>query len=96
MRLTNPEDQNVIKKLFPDNLGDFSELLPILDIGEALVVGDASLLPSRVIIDQPEIKPRSATIDFWDEWAKDKNITGIERAVDAMRIQRKTIAPTEN
>ncbi len=91
MRLTNPDDQNVIKKLFPDNLGDFSELLPILDIGEALVVGDASLLPSRVIIDQPEIKPQSATIDFWDEWAKDKHITGIERAVDAMRIQSKTI-----
>ena len=94
MRLTNPEDQNVIKKLFPDNLGDFSELLPILDIGEALVVGDASLLPSRVIIDQPEIKPRSATIDFWDEWAKDKNATGIEKAVDAMRMQSKTITQT--
>jgi hypothetical protein len=34
MRLTNPDDQNVIKRLFPDNLGDFSELLPILDISQ--------------------------------------------------------------
>jgi uncharacterized protein len=25
MRLTNPDDQNVIKRLFPDNLGDFSD-----------------------------------------------------------------------
>lgn len=92
MRLTNPEDQNVIKKLFPDNLGDFSESLPILDVGEALVVGDASLLPSRVIIDKPTIKPRSATVDFWDEWAKEKATTGIEKAVEAIRIQKKVFA----
>jgi len=89
MRLTNPDDQNVIKRLFPDNLGDFSELLPILDIGESLIVGDASLLPSRVKIDKPKIKPSSATIDFWDEWGKEKTEKGIEQAVEALRKQQK-------
>lgn len=89
MRLTNPDDQNVIKRLFPDNLGDFSELLPILDIGEALIVGDASLLPSRVKIDKPTIQPSSATINFWDEWNKEKTEKGIEQAVEALRKQQK-------
>lgn len=89
MRLTNPDDQNVIKRLFPDNLGDFSELLPILDIGESLIVGDASLLPSRVKIDKPTIQPSSATIDFWDEWNKEKSEKGIEQAVEALRKQQK-------
>ena len=89
MRLTNPDDQNVIKRLFPDNLGDFSESLPILDIGEALIVGDASLLPSRVKIDQPTIKPNSATIDFWDVWSQKKTKKGIEQAVKALRKQHK-------
>mgnify|MGYP000053018206 CR=1 FL=1 len=89
MRLTNPDDQNVIKRLFPDNLGDFSEMLPILDIGEGLIVGDASLLPSRVVIDRPSIKPSSATIDFWDEWDKQKDEKGIELAVNALRKQQK-------
>lgn len=89
MRLTNPDDQNVIKRLFPDNLGDFSEMLPILDIGEGLIVGDASLLPSRVVIDKPSIKPSSATIDFWDEWDKEKDEKGIELAVNALRKQQK-------
>ena len=89
MRLTNPDDQNVIKRLFPDNLGDFSELLPILDIGESLIVGDASLLPSRVKIDKPTIKPNSATIDFWDVWAEEKTEKGIEQAVSALRKQQK-------
>lgn len=89
MRLTNPDDQNVIRRLFPDNLGDFSEMLPILDVGEALIVGDASLLPTRVLIDTPAIKPNSATVNFWDEWAKGKNETGIENAVEALRRQHK-------
>lgn len=89
MRLTNPDDQNVIKRLFPDNLGDFSEMLPILDIGEGLIVGDASLLPSRVQIDQPEIKPNSATVNFWDEWGKEKSEKGLEKAVANLRKQQK-------
>ena len=89
MRLTNPDDQNVIKRLFPDNLGDFSEMLPILDIGESLIVGDASLLPSRVKIDPPKIKPDSRTVEFWDEWSKDITEKGIEQAVEALRKQQK-------
>jgi DNA helicase HerA-like ATPase len=89
MRLTNPDDQNVIKRLFPDNLGDFADLLPILDIGEGLIVGDASLLPSRVVIDKPTIKPNSATVNFWDEWNKDISEKGIANAVEALRRQSK-------
>jgi uncharacterized protein len=68
MRLTNVDDQNVIKKLLPDSLGGFSEILPVLDTGEALVVGDANLLPSRIRINTPKNKPNSGTVDFWDEW----------------------------
>ena len=57
MRLTNADDQSVIKKLLPDSIGNFADLLPVLDIGEAIAVGDASLLPSRILIDEPETKP---------------------------------------
>lgn len=89
MRLTNPEDQNVIRRLFPDNLGDFSETLPILDIGEAIVVGDASLLPSRVMIDPPNLKPSSATVDFWDEWSETKEKKGFINAIESLRKQQK-------
>ncbi|RKF03712.1 hypothetical protein C8N26_1338 [Tenacibaculum lutimaris] len=89
MRLTNPDDQNVIKKLFPDNLGGFSDMLPILDVGEALIVGDACLLPSRVIIDKPVIQPDSATVNFWDEWSKNKTESGIEQAIESLRKQQK-------
>jgi hypothetical protein len=89
MRLTNVDDQAVVKRLLPDSLGDYAEMLPILDIGEALVVGDASLLPSRIKVSKPKLEPKSATIDFWDEWAQDKADVDIEAAIEALRKQSK-------
>jgi DNA helicase HerA-like ATPase len=68
MRLTNADDQAVIKKLLPDSLGSFSDILPTLDTGEALIVGDASLLPSRIRVDEPLVKPNGGTVDFWTDW----------------------------
>ena len=87
MRLTNAEDQAVIKRLLPDSLGGFADLLPILDIGEALVVGDASLLPSRIKITKPLYEPNSATVDFWDEWQRTSTTDVILDAIEALRKQ---------
>ncbi len=87
MRLTNVDDQNVIKKLLPDSLGGFSEILPTLDTGEALVVGDASLLPSRIRIDKPRNEPNSGTIDFWDEWQDAVPVGRLTNAVQNWRKQ---------
>jgi len=89
MRLTNVDDQAVVKRLLPDSLGDYAEMLPILDIGEALVVGDACLLPSRIKVTQPTLKPKSATVDFWDEWSKENATVDIEAAVESLRKQSK-------
>ncbi len=90
MRLTNAEDQAIIKKLLPDSLGNFADLLPVLDIGEALVVGDASLLPSRIMVTEPSSKPKSDTVKFWTQWSKDSIPSTITAAVNAMRKQAKS------
>ena len=87
MRLTNVDDQNVINRLLPDSLGNFSELLPVLDIGEALVVGDASLLPSRIKVTEPLCKPDSATVRFWDAWSRTTVPDTIGEAVACLRRQ---------
>jgi hypothetical protein len=87
MRLTNGDDQNVIRKLLPDSLGSFGELLPVLDVGEALVVGDASLLPTRVRIAEPENKPDSQTVAFWDEWNGENAKSDTPEAIKSWRRQ---------
>lgn len=87
MRLTNGEDQNVIRRLLPDSLGGYGDLLPVLDTGEALVVGDASLLPSRIRMEEPTHKPNSGTVNFWDRWASAEAPEGLAPAVSSWRRQ---------
>ena len=90
MRLTNSDDQNVIKRLLPDSIGNFGDILPILDVGEALVVGDACLLPSRIIIKKPNPEPNSSTVRFWDEWSKETTDAAVvSTAVENMIKQSK-------
>lgn len=90
LRLTNERDKGVIKNLLPDSLKSTIEFLPLLDVGEALVVGDAILLPSKIILDKPSDshRPISATKDFWDEWDNNRpDNTAISDAVESLRKQ---------
>lgn len=87
MRLTNGDDQAVVRRLLPDSLGGFGDLLPVLDTGEALVVGDAILLPTRVRVATPRNEPLSGTIDFWDRWADANADCDLKKAVDGWRRQ---------
>lgn len=87
MRLTNGDDQAVVRRLLPDSLGGFGDFLPVLDTGEALVVGDASLLPTRIRVSQPSQKPNSGTIDFWERWGEDRHVGGHFEAVEGWRRQ---------
>lgn len=87
LRLTNAEDQSVVQRMLPDNLGGLAGLLPVLDTGEALVVGDACLLPARIRIAEPKSKPDSGTVDFWDDWSLDEPREKIATAVQAWRRQ---------
>jgi hypothetical protein len=85
----NSDDQAVVKKLMPESLSALMDMLPILDVGEALVVGDAVLLPSRILIYPPDEKPLSATIDFWTEWSKVDPNPDWTLAAENMRRQRR-------
>lgn len=90
LRLTNEKDKGVIKNLLPDSLKSTIEFLPLLDVGEALVVGDAILLPSKILLDKPSEahQPVSATKNFWDEWdSRIPNNGAVIHAVEALRRQ---------
>jgi DNA helicase HerA-like ATPase len=89
LRLTNGTDRQTVYKLMPESLESLLEVLPIMDVGEGIVVGDAVLLPSRIKIYPPNEKPLSATIDFWSEWLKEKGKTDFEKSVENMRKQRR-------
>lgn len=88
LRLTNDADQAVIKRLMPDALSGITEILPLLDVGEAIMLGDAVLIPSRIKLDPPTLKPDSATKEFWSEWGTNEpNSKAIAEAVESLRSQ---------
>lgn len=89
LRLTNADDQATVRKLLPESLESLLEALPIMDVGEAMVVGDSVLLPSRIKIDPPTEKPLSATIDFWSRWQENVTNADFTLAVENMRRQNR-------
>lgn len=68
LKVTNDRDKSAVAAMLTDSLVGIVEMLPNLDVGECIVVGDAIMLPSKIILDKPKEKPKSATIDFWDRW----------------------------
>lgn len=81
MRLTNPVDQNYVKKLIPDTLGSLIDKMPSLKQGEALLVGESIILPSLVQIDRCKNAPSSNDIPYWELWKeewKNMNIDDIK------------------
>lgn len=88
LRLSNPQDQQVVHKMMPDSLSTLTSVLPILDTGEAIVLGDAVLLPSRIKLSRPTLEPASATKDFWQDWSsKESKTDSIAFAVESLRRQ---------
>jgi uncharacterized protein len=88
LRLTNDTDQSVVRQLMPESMAGLTQLLPLLDTGEALVLGDAVLLPTRVRLDKPKIAPASSTRDFWQEWNnRQPDSKAVQEAVESMRSQ---------
>ncbi|WP_242086911.1 ATP-binding protein [Microbacterium lacticum] len=88
LRLTNDQDQAVVKRLMPDSMEGLTAALPLLDVGEALILGDAIILPTRIRLDAPKVKPTSATRNFWTEWnGAPVDDDALIAAVEAMRTQ---------
>lgn len=54
LRLTNSADRGLVRSTVPDSLGGLFDTVPALRTGEALVTGEATKLPTRVLLTIPE------------------------------------------
>lgn len=68
LKVTNDRDKSAVAAMLTDSLVGIVDMLPNLDVGECIAVGDAIMLPSKILLNKPKEKPKSATIDFWDRW----------------------------
>jgi len=83
LRLTNPADQNYVKRLLPDTMGNLIDRMPSLRAGESLLIGDAVVLPSVVQVDMCEPTPASTDIPYWQLWQEQWHDLDIEKIRDS-------------
>ncbi len=88
MRVANDQDQAMIERLAPEMVSGVKGVLPVLDVGEAVVIGDALMLTSRIRFDTPRLKPSSATQRYWSMWTEQPSSRdAINAGVEALRNQ---------
>ncbi len=71
LRLTNTSDQSYIKNLLPDNTSAVADILPTLQPGQCLVVGDSSPIPAVVQMEKPDPEPQSKNVSVYDVWKEE-------------------------
>ena len=84
LRLTNAADQGAIKAALPDAVAGLASILPSLRTGEAVVSGEAIVLPSRALIDKPNPAPLAEDPSL-ESWRKEPVVPDVAPAIAEWR-----------
>jgi uncharacterized protein len=87
LRTSNPDDQAYIKGLVPEAEGDLTDILSSLGRGEALVLGEAAPIPTRVQIYKPNPEPKSNDVDYFTSWKEGPDDLDVAEIVNLWRTQ---------
>lgn len=89
LRITNPNDQAYVRSLVPESEGDLISVLAGLGRGEALVLGEAVPLPTRLQFDKPNPSPNSDDVDFYTKWIDGPTDLDVDAIVKRWRSQER-------
>ena len=73
LRITNDADRDHVRSILPDSMAGLTKMLSGLRRREAIFVGQAAVLPSRIMIRalKDDQLPRSKDIDFGEGWCSE-------------------------
>lgn len=92
LRITNDADREHVRNILPDSMSGLTKMLSGLRRQEAVFVGQAATLPSRIMIRSLENDqlPRSNDVDFDEGWQQQAmSLEQIEAVVKKWRYQSK-------
>jgi DNA helicase HerA-like ATPase len=84
LRLSNTADQGTIRGALPDTVAGLAAVLPSLRTGEAIVSGEALILPVRALLDRPDPMPRAEDPSL-DSWRQEPRAPDVAAALAAWR-----------
>ena len=92
LRVTNDSDREHVRAILPDSMAGLTKMLSGLRRREAIFVGQAAMLPSRILINEllPNQLPNSHDINFDKGWQSDAmSAATIEIIANRWRYQTK-------
>lgn len=84
LRLSNAADQGVIRGALPDMVAGLASVLPSLRTGEAIISGEALVLPVRALLDAPTPMPLAEDPSL-EPWRREPQIPDIAPALETWR-----------
>jgi DNA helicase HerA-like ATPase len=88
LRISNPDDQAYVRNLLPDSVRGITSMFSSLRRGEAILIGDAMMMPTRVIIDRPNPTPSSNDASFSKIWGEAPKELDVPAVLHAWRNQK--------
>lgn len=87
LRISNPDDQSYVRNLLPDSVRGISSMFSTLRRGEAILLGDSVMMPTRIRIHAPDPTPESDDASFSKIWAEEPADLDIGAILTAWRKQ---------
>jgi DNA helicase HerA-like ATPase len=88
LRISNPDDQAYVRNLLPDSVRGIITMFSTLRRGEAILLGDSVMMPTRIRIDPPNPAPTSDDASFASAWAKAPVDLNMRSVLTAWRNQK--------
>lgn len=87
LRISNPDDQSYVRNLLPDSVRGITSMFSTLRRGEAILLGDSVMMPTRIRIARPEPQPQSDDASFGASWGMEPTELDVDGVLAAWRGQ---------
>lgn len=87
LRISNPDDQSYVRNLLPDSVRGITAMFSTLRRGEAILLGDSVMMPTRIRIDKPNPPPESDDASFTKTWNEEPVDLDVPAVLKAWRNQ---------
>lgn len=87
LRISNPDDQSYVRNLLPDSVRGITSMFSTLRRGEAILLGDSVMMPTRIRVTRPDPQPQSDDVSFAKAWAEPPADLDVDGVLAAWRAQ---------
>lgn len=82
MKLNNENDKSMMKGVMAEGSSGIIETTTMFSPGDCLIIGDAVPIPLKIKVELAKERPQAKTIQFWDEWKKERAVADYAECLD--------------